>query len=74
MMTSYEVLKESVTPCGGEHYAIREFFELETDDPLQWVAENGRFPVLESNLTEKGDLRIITGNAAGYRDTFTFTP
>jgi len=70
---TYELLTESVTPCGGAHYAIREFSEVETDNPMDWVQANLRFPILETARNEEGDLVIITGNSAGYRVRYTFT-
>ena len=32
-MALYEIVLESQNPCGGSEYAIREIFEIETDDP-----------------------------------------
>lgn len=69
----YELLTESVTPCGGEQHAIREFSEVETDDPAVWVRKHLRFPILDTLTNASGDLVFITGNAAGYRVRYTFT-
>ena len=63
-MKEYEVLSESMTACGGSKYSIKEFFDVETDDPEAWVRENGRWPI--TNVTKAGnDIVITTGDCAG---------
>lgn len=69
----YEVVTESITPCGGSKHAIREIFEIETDSPLAYVEANKRFPIMEVTRNTAGDRVIITGNEAGYRVRYTFT-
>ena len=41
-MNEYEVLIETINPCGGEAHAKKEFQEIETESPERWVTENGR--------------------------------
>lgn len=72
-MTEYEVCTEYINPCGGAEYAIREIFEVETDDPVEYVRKEGRFPIKEVTRDENGDLLIITGDTVGYFIRYTFT-
>ena len=72
-MTEYEVCSEYINPCGGAEYAIREIFEVETDDPVEYVRKEGRFPIQEVTTDKNGDLLIITGDAVGYSIRYTFS-
>lgn len=72
-MKEYEVCTEYINPCGGAEYAIREIFEVETDDPVEYVRKEGRFPIKEVTTDENGDLLIITGDTTGYFIRYTFT-
>lgn len=72
-MTEYEVCTEYINPCGGSEYAIREIFEVETDDPVEYVRNEGRFPIKEIAKDHNGDLLIITGDTTGYFIRYTFT-
>lgn len=72
-MTEYEVCTEYINPCGGSEYAIREIFEVETDDPVEYVRKEGRFPIKEITKDHNGDLLIITGDTTGYFIRYTFT-
>lgn len=47
-MQEYEVLIETINPCGGEAHANKEFREIETDSPEAYVREQGRYPILDS--------------------------
>ena len=69
----YEVAVEEMTPCGGAKHAIRSFIEVETDDPVQYVRENGRFPILDVGRNADGDTVITTGDEKGYRIRYVFT-
>ena len=73
MMTEYEVCSEYINPCGGAEYAVREIFEVETDDPVEYIRKEGRFPIMEVTKDESGDLLIITGDTKGYFIRYTFT-
>ena len=72
-MKEYEVCTEYINPCGGAEYAIREIFEVETDDPAEYVRREGRFPIMEVTTDKNGDLLIITGDGKGYIIRYTFT-
>ena len=79
-MKEYEVLKESINPCGGEQYAIKEFMEIETADPAAFVDGNTRFPIMDQGKNSDGDLVIIpqkvfhrTGGRGGLRFLVHFT-
>ena len=72
-MKEYEVCSEYINPCGGAEYAIREIFEVETDDPVEYVRKEGRFPIKEVTTNANGDLLIITGDTTGYFIRYTFT-
>ena len=72
-MKEYEVLKESINPCGGEQYAIREFMEIETADPAAFVDGNTRFPIMYQGKNRDGDLVITCGDGKGYIVRYTFT-
>lgn len=72
-MAEYEVLIETINPCGGPKHATREFTDVETDDPVTYVHQHGRFPILESNQTPDGDLVITTGDGAGNLIRYVFS-
>lgn len=72
-MTEYEVCSEYINPCGGAEYAVRELFEVETDDPVEYIRKEGRFPIMEVTKDKNGDLLIITGDTKGYFIRYTFT-
>ena len=72
-MKEYEVCSEYINPCGGAEYAIREIFEVETDDPVEYVRKEGRFPIKEVTTDAHGDLLIITGDTTGYFIRYTFS-
>lgn len=69
----YELMMETINPCGGDRHAIREFLEVETDDPEAYVREQGRFPIVDVTLAGNGDLVIVTGDGKGYVIRYTFT-
>ena len=54
-MQEYEVLIETINPCGGEAHANKEFREIETDSPEAYVREQGRYPILDSGKNAAGD-------------------
>lgn len=72
-MKEYEVATEYINPCGGNEYAIREITEIETDDPVEYVRREGRFPIMEVTTDKNGDLLVITGDGKGYFLRYTFT-
>ena len=72
-MKEYEVATEYINPCGGNEYAIRDILEVETDDPVEYVRKEGRFPIMEVTTDKNGDLLIITGDGKGYFIRYTFS-
>ncbi len=72
-MNEYEVLIETINPCGGEAHASKEFKEIEAADPEAWVKENGRYPVMDSGKNAAGDVVIVTGDGKGNMVRYTFT-
>ena len=72
-MKEYEVCSEYINPCGGAEYAIREIFDVETDDPVEYVRKEGRFPIKEVTRDQNGDILIITGDTTGYFIRYTFS-
>ena len=57
-MHEYEVLIETINPCGGEAHAAREFKQIEAASPEAYVAAQGRYPVLDSGKNASGDTVI----------------
>lgn len=72
-MKEYEVSTEYINPCGGSEYAIRDIIEVETDDPVEYVRKEGRFPIMEVTTDKNGDLLVITGDSKGYFIRYTFS-
>lgn len=73
MLKEYEVVIESIDPCGGEQHARKEILEVEAGSPEAYVKEKGRFPIREIIRQENGDVTIITGDDAGYIVRYTFS-
>lgn len=71
-MQEYEVLVETINPCGGEAHAKKEFLEVMAESPEQYVAANGRYPVLSSGKNPAGDTIITTGDGKGSMVRYTF--
>ena len=72
-MKEYEILIETINPCGGEAHAKREIIEAKAESPEAYVKENGRYPILESTCNESGDIVIVTGDNHGSFVRYTFT-
>ena len=72
-MHEYEVLIETINPCGGEAHASKEFKEIETNSPEAYVLSQGRFPILDSGKNAAGDTVITTGDGRGTMVRYTFT-
>ena len=72
-MNEYEVMIESINPCGGEAHASRELREIEAESPEAWVRENGRYPILDSGKNASGDVVVTTGDGSGSIVRYTFT-
>ena len=72
-MKTYEVVIESMNPCGGSKHAIREIIEVEAESPEAYVEANRRLPVIDVIEKPDGDKTIVTGDAKGYIIRYTFT-
>ena len=72
-MTEYEIIIESINPCGGSSHAQREIIEAEAESPEAYVKANGQFPIMETTVNQAGDVVITTGNAGGYIVKYTFS-
>ena len=71
-MKDYEIIVESMTPCGGSKHAIRTIIEAEAESPEAYVEQNKRFPIRDITRTDTGVV-ITTGNESGYVDRYTFS-
>ena len=47
-MKEYELLIETLNPCGGERHAGKEFLEIEAESPEAYVQANAVFPITDS--------------------------
>ena len=72
-MKEYEILIETINPCGGESHAKKEIIEVECESPEAYVAANAPFPVLDSGKTPEGDRVITTGDGKGCIVRYIFT-
>ena len=72
-MAEYEIIVESMTPCGGAKHAIRTIIEAEAESPQAYVEQNKRFPIRDMGKTTDGSVVITTGNESGYVIRYTFT-
>jgi len=72
-MNTYEVIIETMNPCGGSQHAIREIVEVDAVSPEAYVKENGRFPVIEIIEKSEDEKVIVTGDGKGYIVRYTFS-
>lgn len=72
-MKEFEVLIETINPCGGQRHAKKEFLEIEAESPKAYVAEHGRYPVIDSGKNTDGDTVITTGDGKGNLIRYIFT-
>lgn len=72
-MKEYEILVETINPCGGEAHSQKEILEAECESPESYVQANAPYPVLDRVQTKTGDLLIITGDGKGSMVRYTFT-
>ena len=57
-MNEYEVLIETINPCGGQRHAKKEFLEVEAESPEAYVAANSPYPVIDSGRNEIGRAHV----------------
>lgn len=72
-MHEYEVLIETINPCGGEAHASKDFKEIEAESPEAYVKAQGRYPILDTGKNTAGDVVITTGDGRGSMIRYTFT-
>ena len=72
-MKEYELLIETLNPCGGERHAGKEFLEIEAESPEAYVQANAVFPITDSGKNASGDKVITTGDGRGTIVRYTFT-
>ena len=72
-MKEYEVLVESIHPCGGDCHSKKEFLEITAESPEAYVKENAQWPVIDSTVNSDGDTVITTGDGNGYMTRYTFS-
>lgn len=72
-MHEYEILVETVNPCGGEKHAKKEILEAECENPEAYVREKAPYPIMDTAKTPAGDILIITGDGKGSMVRYTFT-
>ena len=72
-MHEYEIMVETINPCGGAKHSLREIIEAEAVSPEAYVAEEGRYPVLETITAANGDVTIVTGDGKGNFVRYTFS-
>ncbi|MDO4369836.1 MAG: hypothetical protein Q4D43_00835 [Clostridia bacterium] len=72
-MREYEILIETVNPCGGESHAKKEIIEVECESPEAYVKENAPYPVMEVTQMSDDETRVITGDGKGGIVRYTFT-
>ena len=46
-MKEYEILVETINPCGGEAHAKKEFIEAACESPDSYVEANAAYPVMD---------------------------
>ena len=72
-MNEYEVLIETINPCGGAAHAKREILEVEAESPEAYVAAKAPYAIMDQVQTPTGDRLIITGDGKGNMVRYTFT-
>ena len=72
-MREYEILIETVNPCGGESHAKKEIIEVECESPEAYVKENAPYPVMEVTKMSDEETRVVTGDGKGGIVRYTFT-
>ncbi len=72
-MKTYEILVETINPCGGERHAKKEFLEAQCESPEAYVKANASYPAMDTVETAEGDILIITGDGKGSMVRYTFS-
>jgi hypothetical protein len=72
-MAIYDVLVETINPCGGERHSEKKFIEVETDDPVAYVKENAQWEIIDVTEIDEDDVVITTGDGKGYLAKYNFS-
>lgn len=72
-MKDYEVLVQTINPCGGESHDRKEFFEIQAESPEAYVRAKGAYPIMDSLVNANGDTVITTGDGKGTFIKYIFT-
>ena len=72
-MKEYELLVQTVNPCGGDAHDKKELIEVECESPEAWMKENGAYPIVDTIEKSNGDIVFTTGDGKGTFVKYTFT-
>lgn len=71
-MKEYEIIIETINPCGGTKHAQNEIIEAEAESPEAYVKEHGIFPVMDVSKILPG-CYYNNRRFKGYIVRYTFT-
>lgn len=72
-MKEFEVLVQTINPCGGEAHDQKEFIEIEAESPEAYVKANAPYPIMDAVVKPEGDVIITTGDGKGNFVKYTFS-
>ena len=72
-MKEYEIIIETINPCGGDHHSQQEIIEANIESPEAFVKEKGRIPINDKIENPDGGVVIVTGDGKGYVVRYTFS-
>ena len=72
-MKEYEIIIETINPCGGDRHSQQEIVEAKIESPEACGGEDGRFPVRGAGGSPDGGVVIVTGDGKGYMVRYTFS-
>ena len=72
-MKEYEIIIETINPCGGDRHSQQEIVEAKIESPEAFVKEKGRFPIIDKIENPDGGVVIVTGDGNGYMVRYTFS-
>ena len=72
-MKEYEIIIETINPCGGDRHSQQEIVEATIESPEAFVKEKGRFPIIDKIENPDGGVVIVTGDGKGYMVRYTFS-
>ena len=59
-MKEYEIIIETINPCGGDRHSQQEIVEAKIESPEAFVKEKGRFPIIDK--IENPDGGVVPGS------------